>query len=56
MQGERSLRTLAKELKLSAAYVSDVLRGNREPGPKILAPLHLRRVKTTVIYYVKERA
>jgi hypothetical protein len=54
MQGDRSLRSFAKDLKISAAYLSDVLRDSREPGPKILRPLHLRRIKTTTIIYIPE--
>lgn len=35
---------LAKNLKLSPSYLSDVLLGRREPGPKLLAALGLRKV------------
>jgi transcriptional regulator with XRE-family HTH domain len=47
-QGERSLRSFATAIGLSAAYLSDVLRGNREPGPKLLSLLKLKRLRTTV--------
>ena len=47
-QGERSLRTFATAIGLSAAYLSDVLRGNREPGPRLLSLLRLKRLRTTV--------
>ena len=47
-QGKRSLRSFATAIGLSAAYLSDVLRGNREPGPKILGLLKLKRLRTTV--------
>lgn len=54
-QGDRSLRAYAKELDISAAYLSDVLLGRREPGRKILVPLKLRRIKTTTIKYERIR-
>lgn len=50
MQG-RTLRALAKEIPCSAAYLSDILLGQRSPGPKILNFLGLER-KTT---YRKEK-
>lgn len=34
----------ARAHELSPAYVSDVLRGRREPGPGILRALRLKRV------------
>jgi transcriptional regulator with XRE-family HTH domain len=39
----RSLRALAREIGCSPAYLSDIMRGNRSPGPKILAFLGLSR-------------
>ena len=50
-QGERSLREYAKTIDMSVAYLSDVLRGNREPGPRILKMLKLRKQKTTEVTY-----
>ena len=47
-QGTRSLRSFATAIGLSAAYLSDVLRGNREPGPRLLSLLRLKRLRTTV--------
>src|SRR6202022_2912828 len=38
-----SLRAWARANNCSAPYVSDVLAGNREPGPKILRALFLTR-------------
>jgi hypothetical protein len=52
-QGERSLRAFSKSLKLSVAYLSDVLRNNREPGPGILRHFGLKRVKETSVTYVR---
>lgn len=37
---------------MSAAYVSDVLNSRREPGPKVLAALGLRKI----VRYVPARA
>lgn len=42
----RTLAELARELEVSSAYLSDVMNGNREPGPKILDALGLERVVT----------
>ena len=38
-----SLRAWARAYGCSAAYVSDVLLGKRDPGPKILGPFGLER-------------
>lgn len=40
-----SLRALSREWGVSPAMLSDLLNGRRGPGPKILGPLGLRRVK-----------
>lgn len=54
---DRSLRVAAKDFSCSAAYLSDILRGNRKPGPKILKVLGLdRTVDTTVVYKRKRGA
>jgi transcriptional regulator with XRE-family HTH domain len=39
---------LARELGITAVYLGDVLSGKREPGPKILDALGIRRVITYV--------
>ena len=36
---EGSQAKLAKKLGVSSAYLSDVLKANRDPGPSILVPL-----------------
>lgn len=54
-QGERSLREFAKELKCSAAYLSDLYRGNREPGPRIMRYLGLTRDRVTNTTYARTR-
>lgn len=49
-----SLRAAARRWRVSAAYLSDLRHGRREPGPKILRALHLtKRVKVqrTVRYH-----
>ena len=40
-----SLRTYAKHLGISAAYLSNVMTGRRPPGPKILVPLGLEKIE-----------
>lgn len=41
-----SMRALGREWGVNVAYISDLLNGRRGPGPKILAPLGLERIKT----------
>ena len=50
-QGKKSLRVFGAEVGLTAAYLSDVFRGNREPGPTILTLLGIERTKTTETTY-----
>lgn len=40
------LRASASDMGLSAPYLLDVIRGRREPGPKILAALGWEKVVT----------
>lgn len=40
----RSLRALAREAGISAAYLSDIIRGQRSAGPKVLDFLGLERI------------
>ena len=44
VEKEGSLRSLARRMGCSAPFVSDVLRGNREPSGPILTFLNLERV------------
>ncbi|MDV2988560.1 MAG: hypothetical protein P3T54_00135 [Dehalogenimonas sp.] len=46
-------KAAAKALKISPQYFGDIMRGNREPGPKVLAELGLER---RVYYAVLEAA
>lgn len=41
-----SLRALARRWKITPAYLSDLRRGRRAPGPHVLRPLGLKRVVT----------
>jgi hypothetical protein len=52
-KGDKSLRGLARELGVSAPYLSDIFLGRREPGPKILVALNLRKIKTVTYQYVR---
>lgn len=51
----KSLRDLAKEIPCSAPYLSDVMNGNRGPGPRILAFLGLQKRTVTDISYRREK-
>jgi lambda repressor-like predicted transcriptional regulator len=48
-----SLRSVSKELGVSAAYLSDVLHGRRQIGPKLARALGFRRrvAKTTIVTF-----
>lgn len=48
-QGERSLREFATSLNISAAYLSDIYLGNRDPGRKIAKAVGFDYVRTTVV-------
>jgi hypothetical protein len=50
-KGDLSLRAYALTVGLSASYLSDLLRGNREPGPRLLKFLKLRKRKVTKVTY-----
>jgi transcriptional regulator with XRE-family HTH domain len=54
-QGDRSLREFAKEVGVSAAYLSDILRGNRSPGEKILKFFKLKKARTVTVTYSYSR-
>jgi hypothetical protein len=47
----RSQRNLARQWDVSPAYITDLLRGLRDPGPKILQAMGLERV---TLYRTKE--
>lgn len=54
-QGDQSLREFAGMVGVTAAYLSDLYRGNRYPGPRILHFLGLKRnVKKSVVYTYKK--
>lgn len=38
-----SLRALAREIPCSAPYLSDIFKGRRQPGPKILSYLGIEK-------------
>ena len=48
VDAEGSQKALAAKLDVSEAYLSDVLRGNRSAGNKILARYNLRAVTSYV--------
>lgn len=50
-QGDRSLREYAKEIGVSAPYLSDIYMGRRSPGEAILKPMGLQvRREVQVIF------
>jgi transcriptional regulator with XRE-family HTH domain len=51
-QGDRSLRRFAEELEISAAYLSDIYRGNRRPGKSVLLHLGLAEQEPAEPMYV----
>ena len=48
-----SLRATARRLKITPAYLSDVMRGRRDPGPKVLEPLGYFREPLPALRYRK---
>lgn len=53
---EDSQKDLAREMGVSEAYVSLVLAGKRQPGPKVLKFLGLRQVVTRTVTYKRATA
>ena len=52
----RSLRSVAREIPCSAAYLSDIMLGKRNPGPRVLDYLGLdRAVDKSVTYRYRRR-
>jgi len=54
-QGDMSLREFADVVGCSAAYLSDLYRGNREPGNKIMRFLGLRKRRIVESTYAKAK-
>lgn len=54
-QGEQSLRQFAGKVGCTAAYLSDLYRGNRQPGKKIMKFLGLKKTRTVETSYAKAR-
>lgn len=50
-QGNRTAGELAEELGISPAYLSDIFKGKRNAGPKVLEQLGLQQ---TVVYQETE--
>ena len=50
-QGDRSLRELAKEIKISATYLSDIYNSRRRPGPTVLKYLGYKKNEIVSICY-----
>lgn len=54
-QGTMGLREYASSLGITAAYLSDIYKGRREPGPKILKKFKLTKNRTTTVVYVQAK-
>lgn len=54
-QGTRSQRALAREIGISPMFLTDILKGRRGPGPKVLAYLGLEEIKVIQRTYVRGR-
>lgn len=52
-QGKKSLRSFATELGISAAYLSDLYKGRRSPGPAVLAHFGLCKQVTISTQYAQ---
>jgi hypothetical protein len=52
-QGDSSLRALARTIDCSPAYLSDIYKGKRSPGPKILKFLGLVKTVQFKVQYEK---
>jgi transcriptional regulator with XRE-family HTH domain len=50
-----SLRAVARSLGVSAPYLSDIMLGRRQPGPKVLAALGIERKIVTNVTYRRKR-
>lgn len=51
IQKAGSQQEFARSINISSSYLSDVLKGFRQPGPRILIPLGFREE----MLYVKEK-
>jgi len=49
----QSLRSLARRIRISPTYLSEILSRKKAPGPKILRYLKLERVPGPVSYRLK---
>lgn len=52
----KSLRAVALDLGVSAPYLSDIMRGHRPPGPKVLKALGIERTVERMVTYRRKRA
>lgn len=57
VEGAESMRAVARDFGVSVTYISEVLKGTREPGPSILGPLGLEvEVSVRKIYRRKKQS
>ena len=55
-QGDLALRQFAQTLDVSAAYLSDIYRGNRQIGRKILRQAGMAKTVTVLVDYQRVKA
>jgi transcriptional regulator with XRE-family HTH domain len=51
-QGDTSLRDFAEELGVTAPYITDIYKGRRSPGPKVLKYFGIGKMRQVVVQYV----
>lgn len=54
-QGRRTLSAFARDIGVTVAYLSDVYRGNRQVGPKLLELVRLKKTRRIQVTYEVSR-
>lgn len=52
-QGSSTVRDYAAELGVSPGYITDLYKGNRSPGKKILQKFGIEKTRRTIVEYVQ---
>lgn len=53
-RGDKSWSEFAKEIPITRQHMSDILRGHRGVGPRVLKFLGLRRVAVATVYVLDD--
>lgn len=51
-QGTQSLRSFAGVIGVSPAYLSDIYKGKRRPGAKVLGYFGIGKTRRTIVQYL----